>query len=95
MHHKFREPQRRLQINSSLFIAPFFEQHSKDSRGDDDAIVAGIMQAENLCRFMSPYGNDAHKGTKNDTVTIPRCAVFDFYALQLQTHFYANLFTFR
>lgn len=94
MHRKFREPQRRLQINFSLFIAPFFEQHSKDSRWDDDAIVAGIMQAENLCRFMSPYGNDAHKGTNSDIVTIPRCAVFDFYAAakkESQTHFYAKL----
>lgn len=61
---KFREPQRRLQINFSLFIASFFKQHSKDSRGDDAAIVAGIMQAENLCRFISPYGNDAHRGDK-------------------------------
>lgn len=39
----------------------------------------GVMQAENLCRFMSPYVNDSHQGTKNFVITIPRCN-FDFYA---------------
>lgn len=40
---------------------------------------AGIMLAGNLCRFMSPYVNDAHKGTKNSIITIPR-RDFDFYS---------------
>src|SRR5690349_8230391 len=34
------------------------------------ATSIGIMQAENLCRFMSSYGNDEHKGTKNSIITI-------------------------
>lgn len=98
----FREPQQSLQINFSLFIARFVDDDTREETQtlgrDDDDDDSRIMQAENLCRFMSPYGNEVHKGTKNAIITIPRCAIFDFYAAGekcFQTHFYANLFTFR
>ena len=48
---------------------------------------------KNLCRFTSPYGNDANKRTKNTIIITTRALLqFRFLCRIAQTHFYANPF---